>query len=65
MVCGKCNSDLSECKCEDLEERLDSAVALGFFAYIYCKKCNKHYERCECKDPEWGTKGYDYLFNSI
>lgn len=57
MVCMKCQKHLSECKCPDLEERLDSAVAAGVFVYKFCKKCNKHYERCKCKKPDWGTKG--------
>ncbi len=59
MICLSCNKHLSECKCEDLEERLDSAVADGYFAYKYCKICKKHYERCRCKKPDWGIKGAD------
>lgn len=57
MVCMVCQKHLSECTCPDLEERLDKAVAGGYFVYKYCKKCNKHYERCKCKKPIWGTKG--------
>jgi len=57
MVCMKCEKHLSECKCPDLEERLDAAVAGGYFVYKYCKKCNKHYERCKCKKPDWAIKG--------
>lgn len=56
MFCTKCQKDLSECVCEDLEERLNRAVSGGSFAYRYCKKCGKHYARCKCEDPEWAMK---------
>ena len=59
MICMVCNKALHYCKCEDLEERLDSAVADGRFAYRHCKVCQKHYERCRCKKPDWGVKGAD------
>ncbi|MBA7513304.1 hypothetical protein ES705_05319 [subsurface metagenome] len=56
MWCMKCNKDLSECTCPDLEERLDRAVVGGRFVYKYCKICGKHYERCKCKKPIWEIK---------
>jgi len=56
MWCIKCDKHLSQCICPDLEERLDSAVSAGVFAYKSCKKCGKHYERCKCKDPDWAVK---------
>jgi hypothetical protein len=56
MFCGKCQSELSECTCPDLEERLNKAVDAGVFVYRYCKICNKHYERCKCKKPIWDVK---------
>ena len=56
MWCGICQKHLSECTCEDLEERLGRAVGAGVFVYRYCKKCGKHYERCKCKNPEWAVK---------
>ena len=56
MWCMKCNKHLSECTCPDLEERLNSVVSEGVFAYKSCKKCGKHNERCKCKNPEWETK---------
>jgi len=59
MWCVKCKKHISECTCEDLEERLNSAVGGGHFAYRYCKVCGKHYERCQCEKPEWGVKGKD------
>ncbi len=59
MICLSYDKHLSKCKCEDLEERLDRTVDLGYFAYKYCKICKKHYERCRCKKPDWGIKGAD------
>lgn len=56
MWCMRCHKPLSECTCEDLEERLNSAVDQGAFTYRYCKKCGKHYERCKCENPEWAIK---------
>lgn len=56
MWCVKCQKHLSQCTCPDLEERLNSAVKDGSFAYRYCKICDKHYERCKCKKPIWGIK---------
>lgn len=53
MFCMKCQKDLSQCTCPDLEERLDKAVVAGAFVYKYCKKCGKHYARCKCEKPEW------------
>lgn len=56
MFCCRCQKDLSECTCEDLEERLKDAVAGGQFVYKYCKKCGHHYAKCKCDDPEWSIK---------
>jgi len=51
----KCNKDLSECTCKDINERLKSVSNKGHFIYKMCLKCGKHYAQCECKDPVWGT----------
>ena len=51
MFCTKCQNDLSNCICPDIEERLAS---LGdHFIFRKCKKCKKHYARCKCESPEW------------
>ena len=53
MWCVKCNNDLSDCVCPDLQERLNG---LGdVLVYRKCLKCNQHYEKCTCSNPEWGT----------
>jgi len=56
MFCNKCQKDLSECICPDLEERLDSVVAKGSFVYRYCTVCGHHYARCKCENPVWAIK---------
>lgn len=52
MFCNNCENHLSNCTCEDLEKRLDEAVASGHFDYNKCVKCEKHYARCRCKEPQ-------------
>lgn len=53
MWCAKCNRDISECICPDIDERLAAAVSGGMVVLKYCKKCDRHYKRCKCKKPEW------------
>jgi len=52
MYCNYCEKPLKKCTCEDLEERLDTAVESGHFEYSKCRKCGKHYARCKCKIPK-------------
>lgn len=53
MFCMKCSNDLSQCTCDDIEERLQNAAGSGHFAYKKCATCGKHYSRCECAEPKW------------
>ncbi len=53
MHCNKCQTDLKECTCENLEERLDDAVRGDHFDYKKCATCGKHYARCKCKEPNF------------
>lgn len=55
MFCIKCQKDLSQCECPDLQERLDKIASGGHFVYRQCKVCGKHYDLCKCKNPIWGT----------
>lgn len=41
MFCERCKNYLKDCKCEDLENRLDDAVKSGHFDYNKCIKCGK------------------------
>ena len=56
MWCCKCQKELSECTCADLQERLSSVAAGGLFVYRYCRKCGKHYAKCRCPEPIWAIK---------
>jgi len=59
MWCTICKTPVSQCTCEDIEERLRS-VAEGpnsKFVYRYCKKCDLHYAKCQCAAPDWGIRG--------
>ncbi len=53
MLCIRCENQLQDCTCENLEERLDEAVASGHFDYKKCAKCSKHYARCKCEEPQF------------
>ncbi len=53
MFCVKCQTDLSECACEDLKERLEKIGKSPYIASKWCSKCNSHYAICKCKVPEW------------
>ncbi len=55
MWCVKCNHDLSECTCPDIDERLASLAKSPHFVYRMCKVCGKHYDRCKCENPIWIT----------
>jgi len=50
MRCDRCESELKDCTCPDLEKRLDSVPN---FVYRKCAKCKKHYARCRCVEPIW------------
>jgi hypothetical protein len=46
MWCMKCNRDLMDCVCPDLEERLDN---LWGIALTFCVDCGKTIYLCKCK----------------
>lgn len=56
MFCAKCQKDLSECTCPDIEERLARIAQAPGILTKWCVKCDKHHSRCKCKDPEWIIK---------
>lgn len=51
MWCIKCNHDLGECICLDLQQRLESLR--GVLVYKMCIACMQHYSKCVCKEPVW------------
>ena len=55
MVCMECKKDLSDCTCENADERLASLRNSRHFIYKMCRTCEKHYKRCQCEEPDWTT----------
>ena len=53
MWCGKCNHELFECTCPDIEERLNSLRTSKHVASHFCRKCDKHHSQCRCETPEF------------
>ena len=54
MWCVKCQKELGDCTCPDINERLASLAASPHFVYRACLRCGKHYARCKCIEPAWG-----------
>ena len=59
MWCAKCNNHLSNCKCDDIDERLATLKDAPNFASKWCIKCSKHYSRCKCEYPRFEVTGLD------
>jgi hypothetical protein len=53
MFCTRCNNDLHDCTCPDIDERLRN---LGAVVIKWCLTCDKHYSRCHCEDPVFGVR---------
>ena len=65
MYCMKCKNDLSDCICDDLEERLSSLKNAPNFIYKMCRKCEKHYSLCKCENPDWTTSHNDVEMKDV
>ena len=57
MFCMKCQHDLSECTCPDLQERLKKATAGAPVAIKWCRRCDKSYHACHCERPGFYVRG--------
>jgi hypothetical protein len=54
MFCCKCQSDLDECSCDDLQERMAKVSGPGgMVAARWCATCDNHYAVCQCAVPSW------------
>jgi len=53
MVCCRCQNDLSECTCPDLQERLARLTDGGNLAVKWCRACNLSYHKCQCQKPDF------------
>lgn len=56
MWCAKCNHELSDCACPDIQERLRSLSRSPNIISRWCLTCDKHYSQCKCETPVWGTR---------
>lgn len=52
MWCMKCNKDIADCICPDIEERLAACNAHPNIDLPICPKCGEHLARCACKKAE-------------
>ena len=48
MWCSRCNHDVSECTCPNIDERLAAANQHPNIQLATCDKCGKHVNRCTC-----------------
>lgn len=46
MFCIRCQHDVADCTCPDIEERL--LAIQTHVAQAMCTKCGKHVDRCLC-----------------
>ena len=53
MFCMKCNHDLQDCTCEDINQRLSELSGGGHIVFRMCQICALHYSRCSCENPIW------------
>lgn len=54
MFCRKCNTELEDCTCPDLEKRMRRVTDPGgHVAARWCARCDHHYARCRCEAPVW------------
>jgi len=51
----KCQKDLSECICEDIDKKFENLKNDPNFIFKMCRLCGKHYQRCRCENPDWTT----------
>lgn len=61
MWCCKCNHDLTQCVCSDIDERLERLSMSPHLALRWCLKCNRHADRCICipEDDHQSLGGFD------
>lgn len=57
MFCSKCQNELGDCICPDMDERLSSLKDSPHLAFKWCKVCDKHYARCKCAEPQFYITG--------
>lgn len=53
MWCMKCNHDVADCTCSDINERLLSVAQGGHAAFTFCRTCKEYKSRCQCDTPDF------------
>lgn len=57
MFCDKCDKDLHECVCSDIDQRMKELTDEGGpLIAKWCLSCDKHYARCRCSEPLLGVR---------
>ncbi len=50
MFCIRCQRDVYDCICPDINERLAAIANHSNFAVVWCRDCDKHVDQCDCYD---------------
>jgi hypothetical protein len=50
VFCIRCQNEVYDCICPDINERLAAIANHQNFAVLWCADCNKHVDRCDCLD---------------
>lgn len=53
MFCTRCQNELIDCECEDIEDRLERLANINSVVSQWCETCDSHHSRCECDNAEW------------
>ena len=63
MICLQCNTDLEECTCPDLGDRMREASGPGRHVVCrWCRVCDQHYAVCRCERPRWMLRSGGKLY---
>lgn len=52
MFCVRCQKDIAECTCPDIDKRLKELSESEYIVFPKCSRCGKHWERCNCPKDE-------------
>ena len=50
MFCIRCQNEVYDCRCPDINERLAAIGNHPAFAVMWCLDCDKHIDQCDCPD---------------
>lgn len=51
MFCIRCQNEIADCECDDIDERLAKLAEHPNIAAARCPNCDKHIDRCNCDNP--------------